>query len=102
MKKLKVMFDFTSSGIWNGKTGVMIDYEDLKKIPPELIQRFEKWINYFDDSFKSDYYTLKKGRARIANSEGLKLAKELKKIYPKYQIEYWGENKKGLWKRKIK
>ena len=41
------MADFSSSGIWDGETGVMIDYENLP-MSQDLIDKFEKWIFYYE------------------------------------------------------
>jgi hypothetical protein len=90
-KSLKVMADFTSSGIWNDEDNVMVDYDELK-ISPELVKQFEAWIDFYDTCFKSDFFTFKKGKAKKMNEMGMWLAKELKKEMPKVVIYYWEEN----------
>jgi hypothetical protein len=46
---LRVMADYTSSGIWGGtevpgprERHVMVEYDDLR-LPSELVERFEAW-----------------------------------------------------------
>jgi len=96
MKKLKVMADFSSSGIWDGETGHMIDHEDLS-LDGGLIDEFEKWIYYYSESYKSDYSTLKEGKAEKLNKWGRELAQKLKdKLGNGYEITYQGEDENGL------
>ena len=98
--KLKVMADFSSSGIWDGHTGVMIDYDYIFDCK-ELADEFHKWIMYYDDSFKKDYSTLKEGTAEKLNTWGRELAKKLKDKMVnlgtgKWEIVYQGEDENGL------
>jgi len=99
MKKIKVMPDFTSSGIWNDKTGVMIDYEDLP-ISKQLANEFENWITFYDDCFEEDFTTFKPGKSKEMNEIGMKLAKKLKEELPNYEISFWEENESGIIKHK--
>lgn len=95
MKKLKVMADFSSSGIWDGETGCMIDHENLP-LDDNLIAEFEQWIHYYSESYKKDYSTLKKGTAKKLNEWGKKLAQKLKAINKEYEIFYQGEDETGI------
>jgi hypothetical protein len=99
MRKLKVMPDFMSSGIWNmewpDKRGLMIGYENLK-ISKNLIKEFEAWIRYYDTCFKSDYSTFKKNKSKKLNDWGRQLATKLKKELPTVHVEYVGEDEMGI------
>ena len=92
---IKVMPDFSSSGIWYfnppERGDSMANYEDLK-ITKELADEFEQWIRYYDTCFKSDYSTFKnKKMADKMNKWGISLAKKLKKELPEKEIWYWAE-----------
>jgi hypothetical protein len=91
-KKIRVMPDFCSSGIWDGTTGVMIDYRDLK-LPPKLIKEFEHWVNVMYDrpNYKKNYSGLKKSAVMPVYWQGLYLAGEIKNLFPKTEVEYWSE-----------
>jgi hypothetical protein len=98
--KLKVMADFSSSGIWDGHTGVMIDYDYIFD-GKELADEFQKWIKYYDESFEEDFSTLKKGTAEKYNKWGRELAKKLKdKMVDlgtgEWEITYQGEDENGV------
>jgi hypothetical protein len=95
IKAIKVMPDFTSSGIWlfkpNSDGDGMIDYDELK-ISKELANEFELWIRYYDTCFKSDYTTFKnKKMADKMNAWGKTLAIKLKRELPKREIWFWAE-----------
>jgi hypothetical protein len=93
--RLKVMPDFTSSGIWDADTSHMIDYENIP-VSKSLAKQFEEWIEYYDTCFKSDYSTFKKNKSKKLNEWGRELAKKLKAELPKAYIEYRGESEKGV------
>jgi len=98
--KLKVMADFSSSGIWDGHTGVMVDYDYIFD-GKELAAEFHEWIKYYDDSFKKDYSTLKEGKAEKYNKWGRELAKKLKDKMVnigtgEWEIIYQGEDENGI------
>ncbi|MDO8640095.1 MAG: hypothetical protein Q7R33_00960 [Nitrosarchaeum sp.] len=90
-KLLRVMPDFTSSGIWHNKLGFMIDHEDLG-LSKELIVKFEKWINDYDDCFKFfPKDTVNSKKLNVVHKTGLLLARELQTLFPKAKIWYWKE-----------
>jgi chloramphenicol O-acetyltransferase len=89
------MADFSSSGIWDADTGIMICHEDVP-VSKKLANEFEEWIKYYDTCFKSDYTTFKKGKLKKLNEWGRKLAKKLKAEIPKAYVEYRGENEKSV------
>ena len=100
-KKIKVMTDFGSSGLWNGKDGIMIDYEDLN-LTQTLIDQFENWIyNLYDHGYKKDYSGLKKECVKPVYEEGLRLSKELKKFLPHIEIIYESEHANLKYKKKL-
>ncbi len=78
----------------------MIYAEDLG-VPPELEQRFERWIWKYDDAHDPSSHRLPLERKPEINAEGEALAKELKGLLPDTYIEYWGEAKKGIYKKEI-
>jgi hypothetical protein len=95
-KKLKVCTDFCSTGIWNFKTQSMIEYSELP-ISTELKERFEDWIWNYDTKFtsKKTYLLLKRFEKRH-NREGIRLANELKKELPTFEIYYLPEYNQTL------
>ena len=95
MKRLKVMPEFMSSGIWDADTGCMIHRDELK-ISQGLSDGFEAWIDYYDTCFESDFSTFKKGKSKKLNTWGRKLAVQLKKELPKAYVEYLGETEDGV------
>jgi hypothetical protein len=99
---LKVMPDFTASGIWDLKTGIMHELEDLC-LTGELQHEFDGWIRYYDTCFKKDYTTFKSNKkSDVLNSWGEKLAKKLKLVFPDVEIHFIGEsNKLGIHKPKV-
>jgi len=91
---IKVMADFSSSGIWECDEkgfGAMIDYCELE-ISKELAKEFEAWIDFYDTCFEEDYYTFKVGKAKVMNELGLNLAKKLKKELSNVEIYFCEEN----------
>ena len=100
-KFLKVMPDFCSSGIWEGRMrgGEMIDYDELPRLPKEIIKHFESWIDFYDvfcHEHKNYTFIKNKYREFLLNYWGLNLARELKIVYPEYRITYVGETSKGI------
>jgi len=91
-KTIVVMPDFCSSGLWNGKDGIMIDYEELN-LSKQLIKDFSNWINYlYDKGYKKDYSGLRNNWVATVYEEGFRLAKELKKLFPDIKIIYKSEH----------
>jgi hypothetical protein len=93
LKGVKIMPDFSSSGIWNLKDGIMVEHEELK-LPKKLSKEFDEWVYYYDVSHKRDFSGLKKGKADKLNSWGRALAKKIKELHPKLRVEYMGEDEK--------
>jgi len=93
------MADFSSSGIWDNRTGVMRDYENLHvpttKISTNLWAQFVKWIQYYDTCFKKDYSTLKPNKSKKLNEWGRELAHELHEI-TNVDVYYVGEDETGI------
>ena len=92
-KKILIFPDFSSSGIWNASDPchVMIDYEDLG-LPKKLVKQFVHWIyRMYDDGYKKDYSGLTKKAIKPVYEEGLRLSREVKKLFPDLEIEYWAE-----------
>ena len=95
MKSLKVMPDFCSSGIWDYKTGVMVDYEDLS-ISEELKRAFKDWIEFYDRKCTSKKtYCILKSKEQILNKKGRELACRLKKELPKTDVYYYADYSNG-------
>ena len=97
---IKVMPDFSSSGIWyfdpQEKGDTMIEPDEDLKISKELTAEFEQWIDYYETCFKLDYSTFKnKKMAEKMNVWGLALAKKLRKELPETEIWYWREMPKN-------
>jgi hypothetical protein len=98
MRKIRVMADFSSSGLWDDDcNGVMIEYEDLGLLT-DLITEFEEWIRHYDLNQTSNFDGFMPGKALESQEMGRKLAKKLKTMFPEDQIEYWYENETGNWK----
>ena len=92
--RIRVMPEFCSTGLWDlDHKNMMIDFEELK-IPKDLIQEIEKWIDDYDFNYDLDKNYMKD--ANLMNEEGMKIARKLKYIFPDIYIEYKGENNDGL------
>ena len=92
-KKIKVMPDFCSSGIWENdfpRHVCMIDYEDLG-LPRKLVKEFEAWIELYDRGSRRNYDGLRQKAVPVIYREGLRLAREIKRLFPKVEVEYWAE-----------
>ena len=100
LKGVKIMPDFSSSGIWDLKDGVMVEHEELK-LPKKLSKEFEEWINFYDESHKRDFSGLKKGKAEKLNTLGRALAKKIKELYPDLRVVYMGEDEKKVFDSEI-
>jgi len=91
IRGIKVMPDFGSSGLWGLPDGVMIQFEDLK-IPKSLIKRFDKWVDFYDlKCHKRPEYSMIPEQLDICNTEGRKLARIIKDLFPRRHVEYWAE-----------
>jgi hypothetical protein len=89
------MADFSSSGIWDlNRDGIMVEYDRLG-LPKGLINEFEAWIQFYDDSFEGKWDHMKKG-SEYFNRKGKQLARRVKAFHPDAVIMYWGEDEKGL------
>jgi hypothetical protein len=107
--RLKIMPDFCSSGIWKlnkkNKEICMCEFDELN-LPNQLIKEFEAWVKFYDLSFSrkvpaSKRYTHPmKSRVKAINEKGLVLAQWVKKLFPKAYVEYWGEDEKGMLRKK--
>ncbi len=90
-KKLRVMADYSSSGIWVivptlGFRHGMIDYESLS-LPEDLADRFRAWIKMYDNNLIDKHLNLEE-----FDKIGLQLAKDLKEFlgtdtYVEYEPE---------------
>lgn len=93
---IKVMFDFCSSGIWNLKNGVMIDYDEIN-ISKELEKNFETWIDETDTEHTDrETYFVKQNSEDIVNNRGRELARRLKREKPEFTIYYVPEYYKKI------
>lgn len=103
-KKLLVMADFCSSGIWACKedsSGGMIDLDDLN-ITKELQKEFEDWIIFYDDKcHESRHFRFREEKAEELNKRGRELAKKLKAELPEVDVYYWGEGDSGMLDREL-
>lgn len=90
-KSIKIMPDFCSSGIWDNKSGIMIEFEDLA-ISKKLKKDFENWIQYYDDKCTSKKtYCVLKSKEQILNNKGRELAHKLKKEHINLEVWYLPE-----------
>lgn len=90
-KKLRVMADYSSSGIWVMESMLgfrhgMVDYGSLG-LPEDLANRFKRWINIHDNNLSDKGLNLED-----FDKMGLQLAKDLKKFlgtdaYVEYEPE---------------
>jgi hypothetical protein len=71
---IKLMADISSSGLWCGGCGAMVDGEDLG-IPKELEEEIQIWNDRFNYDPSNDEYTF----PADFNEQGLKLAKKIAK-----------------------
>ena len=97
MKKIRVMFDFCSSGLWNMddvKHGGMIEYEDLK-LPKDLVKDMEAWIYSSDRCHSQKTFRLLAKNVNKVHKAGIALAKRIKALHKDKKITYWGEGKNG-------
>ena len=100
-KSIRVMPDFSSSGLWDeGAGGVMIEIDDLD-LPPLLKLLFIDWIDLFEESWDVGYNKMDTVKCDQLNERGLELARQLKKLYPEKRIFYWGEVSSGKLREKI-
>lgn len=100
--KIRVMAEYGSSGIWGfsekgngGWRHGMVEHYRLK-LPRELSDRFDTWIQDYEDM---NLGTGKSGRLdnEAFNEEGMYLATELKRFLGQYRhVEYQGEGEDGL------
>lgn len=89
MKPFKIMPDFCSSGIWDAKTGVMVDEEELK-LPKSILSRLHHWINATYEKCHTKEYAGKKD-PRVWNKmnlEGFAIACDIKRLHPDWVIYF--------------
>jgi hypothetical protein len=91
--QLRVMADYCSSGIWAiGKVGCfrhgMIEHSSLK-LPPNLAQRFEQWIELYDENSAANFNLYR------FNDIGRGLAQDLKNYLGTGSIEFIPESMDG-------
>ncbi|MBD3261702.1 MAG: hypothetical protein GF334_08510 [Candidatus Altiarchaeales archaeon] len=101
---VKIMPDFSSSGIWELHGGAMLEYKDLG-VPSRLKKQLKDWIEFHDSKCtERPSYLVKPDMAGELNHKGLELAKKVKKIHPDLDVWYWGDlgKGKGLVKKEIK
>lgn len=95
LKKLKVMADFCSSGIWDKDTGIMVEYEDLD-ITEKLCLDFKEWIFFYDNSCPPPRCTLKADHVKALNSLGRSLAVELSRQLKEVEVFFVGEDENKM------
>lgn len=87
----KVMADFSSTGIWDLNTGVMVDY-DQSGLPDELINELHQWVlDYARKYTDKETFRVIKEKSEEFNKRGLELAEKVRKVHKDSKIEYWGE-----------
>ena len=92
-KKINIMPDFSSSGVWEARRGgTMIDEDDLKEwgIPQSIIEELNYWVNVeYEKGFTKDY-SFKKDPIiwKKINATGLDIATRIKKLFPKWTIKF--------------
>ncbi len=93
-KRLRVMADYGSSGIW-GATPVgpfrhgMVGYS-RPRLPADLVARFEAWIEWYWQRLDGGF------EAAPFNAEGLELARALKRhVGPDTEVVYAPEAEDG-------
>jgi hypothetical protein len=90
---LRVMAEYCSSGIWViGKVGCfrhgMIEHSNLR-LPPDLAQRFEQWIELYDENSAANF------NVDNFNSIGRELAQDLKNYMGTESVEFIPESIDG-------
>ena len=90
---IKVMADYSSSGLWNGCG--MIDEGSLD-LPQWLEELLHIWTGWYEDG--SMELALEKKplppHAEQFNEIGMFIARELKRCQPKLEVSYWDESMK--------
>jgi len=119
MKKkiLKIMGDYSSTGLWDGKYGSMVDLDELN-IPLSLKNRILKWSKNWDkmffnidvnenetfDNFRNEKYKFFHSKKFRDNYFEQKIISKLLKKYlsDKYDIYFFDEYKLFIGNGKIK
>lgn len=87
----KVMADFSSTGIWNLDTGIMLEYDE-SGLPDDLIKELHSWvIDYTRKYTDKETFRVLKEKSEEFNKRGLALAEKVRKVHANSRIEYWGE-----------
>jgi len=87
----KVMADFSSTGLWDLDTGIMVDY-DQSGLPDDLIIELHEWIlDYSRKYTDKETFRILKEKSREFNKRGLSIAEKVRRIHNTSRIEYWGE-----------
>jgi hypothetical protein len=92
--QLRVMAEYCSSGIWQiGNIGCfrhgMLEHSDLK-LPPDLTQRFEQWIELYEENLTAANFNLAE-----FNNIGRGLAQDLKNYLGTGSVEFIPESIEG-------
>lgn len=94
VNSIKIMADFCSSGIWDKKTGIMIDDQKSFRLPKAIKDSLRNWISKtYEKCFTKDYAPKKDYRLwDKMNLEGFKIACSIKKLYPNVLVYFVFEN----------
>lgn len=90
--KIKVMPDFSSSGLWNLEDeGVMIELDEVPDLPELLKLRIEKWIRLYGELCPDGDWINDMAKLELLNSETMMIGVQLKKLNPEWHVECWLE-----------
>ena len=97
IKKIKVMPEFESTGIWDYETDEMLDLLVLD-LSENLIHTLDSWTEFYEECFVNNgtYDTMIPDKCLELNSRGLEIAKRIKVLYPNIEVVYMGEDEKGV------
>lgn len=81
---IKLMAEYTSSGVWN-KFGVNQDL-DSYLLSTGLKRRIEHWCGWYESAWDNDAFPLEQ-----FNETGKKIAIDIKKELPSWEVLYYNE-----------
>jgi hypothetical protein len=100
-QKITIMPDVCSSGLWESKAGVMLEYEDITTTP-ELIKEIKAWIEFYDrECLTRPDYDFVSEKALELNDRGLEIAKKVKQLNPDSIVGYVGESKNCIFDEEL-
>jgi hypothetical protein len=89
-KYLKIMADYSSSGLWD-REGKMIDIEDVPELPFWWVPRFKEWTEKYEDN--DDWMEDSDGDFPYEkfSADGRVLAQKLANVLKDWEIWYFDE-----------